>query len=236
VDVEKLIGARFGEWISVGRALTPVPPAELLTGPRVVVVDRPGSVQTQLMLAAPSVHMDDADLPAVMVSAYALGGGMESRIMAVLREEKGYTYGISAQAQSERSDGRFVVAGAVQTEVTGPAVDDLMTILRGYAEGGIQESERVTAVDNLAGRAPLQYERPEAVANTAAQVLANGLPDTHVDDQIAALRSTTVARINEAFATGVRLDKAVLVAVGDGAKITEVLGTAGLGDVTVVPA
>jgi hypothetical protein len=62
------------------------------------------------------------------------------------------------------------------------------------------------------------------------------LPDTHVDDQIAALRSTTVARINEAFATGVRLDKAVLVAVGDGAKITEVLGTAGLGDVTVVPA
>lgn len=235
VALGDVAAARFGEWVSRGRTRVPVPAAALYGASRFVVVDRPGSVQTQLLLAAPSVGKAHPDLPAARVAAYALGGGMDSRIMAVLREEKGYTYGISAQAQTERADGRLVVSGAVQTEVTGPAVEELMAILRDYASGGIREDERVAAVEALAGRAPLQYETPQAVASTASSLLANGLPDDYIDRQNAALRATTVEGINAAIARSVALDQPVLVAVGDGSVITEPLRAAGLGDVTVVP-
>jgi predicted Zn-dependent peptidase len=236
IDVDQLVEQSFGAWVSAGRTKVLAPPAELAGGPRVVVVDRPGAVQTQLLLAAPSVGKDSPDLPSVMVSAYALGGGLDSRIMALLREEKGYTYGIRAQAQAERSEGELVVTGAVQTEVTGPAIQDLMEILREYAATGIREGERVAAVESLAGRAPLQYERPEAVAAAAASVLANGLPEDHVDWELAAVRASTVDGVNSAFARGVALDRAVLVAVGDGSTVAEAVKGAGLGDVTVVPA
>src|SRR5206468_2718680 len=124
----------------------------------VVVVDRPGAVQTMLALAVPAVGKSAPELPALTVGAYVVGGGMESRIMTVLREEKGYTYGIRATVQSERYDGRLVVSGSVQTDVTGPAVDDLVDILRTFAADGIDEAERVPAVEQLAGRAPLNYE------------------------------------------------------------------------------
>lgn len=234
--LEDLVAARFGEWLSVGRTAAPVKAAELAGEPRVIIVDRPGAVQTQLLLAAPAVTMNDPDLPPISLSAHVLGGGMESRIMSVLREEKGYIYSMNASASGGRSDGRFVVSGAVQTEVTRPAVADLLAILRGYAADGIRESERVAAVEKLAGGAPLSYDTSQAVAGATASMIANGLPDSYVDDQLAALRATTVDGVNSAFARGVALDRAVLVAVGDAAIITDSLRGTGLGDVTVVPA
>lgn len=234
--LEALVGERFGEWVSAGRTAAPAAAAELTRAAKVVVVDRPGSVQTQLLLAAPAPATLDPDLPSVIVSAAALGGGVDSRIVAVLREEKGYTYGINASMKGKKTHGRFVVSGAVQTEVTGPAVEDLLTILRDYADGGIREDERVRAVEMLAERAPLQYETPQAVVGAATGIFAGGLPEDQVDRRLAALRATTVEGINVAFARSVALDQAVLVAVGDAAVITDSLRGTGLGDVTVVPA
>lgn len=236
IDLEGLVQASFGGWESRGRVRASLTEDDLVAGPQVVVVDRPGSVQTMLALAVPGVSKSHADLPGLMVAAYALGGGLESRLMTVLREEKGYTYGIRAMLMSERYDGRLIVMGSVQTEVTGPAVDDLLAILRGFAADGIREEERAPAVEQLAGRAPLSYETASAVATGAATLVAHGLPDDYLDTSRAALRETTVASVNEAFARSAPLDQAVLIAVGDGSVITEPLRSAGLGEVTVVKA
>ncbi len=236
VALERLVDERFGAWAASGVAAARVPAAQVVAGPRVVVVDRPGSVQTQLLLTAPAVAQTHPDLPSISVAAYVLGGGLDSRIMAVLREEKGYTYGINAAASTGRDHGQFTISGAVQTPVTGAAVQDLLAILRDYASGGIRDSEHRAAVEALAGRVPLQYDSPQAVAGTVASLVADGLPADYVDLQIAAMRATTVEGVNAAYSRSVGMDRAVLVAVGDGSVITEPLRTAGLGPVTVIPA
>jgi predicted Zn-dependent peptidase len=193
-------------------------------------------VQTQLALATPAVGLLHADLAALQVASYVLGGGMESRLMTVLREEKGYTYGINAQVAPERLDGRLYIGGAVQTDVTGPAVTDLFGILRIFAAEGISDTERGNAVEQLAGRAPLSYERPGAVAGALAMMVANGLPLDHVDRMQKALRETTVSSVADACRAHISWDRAVLVAVGDGAQIVGELEQSGLGSVTVVSA
>ena len=236
VDLEQLVVASFGAWETQGRQRSSHHEDDVVAGPQVVVVDRPGSVQTMLVLAVPAVGKSHADLPALTVAAYALGGGLESRLMTVLREEKGYTYGIRAMLLSERADGRLLVSGSVQTEVTGPAVEDLLAILRGFAVEGVRESERAPAVEQLAGRAPVSYETAAAVATGAATLVANGLPADYLDTTRAALRDTTVASIDAAFGRSAPLEQAVLIAVGDASVITEPLRASGIGEVKVVKA
>jgi len=235
VDLRGLLDATFGSWATSGRVRTPLVEDDVVAGPGVVVVDRPGAVQTNLSLAAPAVSRKHPDFAPLAVAAYALGGGVDSRLMKVLREEKGYTYGVRAMVAPSRDDGLLFVGGAVQTDVTAPAVADLIDILRAAADG-FGELERSQAVEQLAGRAPLQYEVPSAVAGTIASLIANGLPDDHIDTELAALRATSVDSVNAAYTRSIALDRAVLVAIGDGSVITEPLRAAGLGDVTVVTA
>jgi len=235
-DLEALVTACFGDWATLGRTRSLPSVDDVVAGPGVVVVDRPGSVQTYLALVLPGVDRTHADMPGLQVASRILGQGMESRIMAVLREEKGYTYGISAMTMPERLDGRVLIAGSVQTEVTGPAVEDLVVILREFAASGLREGELVPAVEAMTLRAPLSYERPQAVAQAACMIVSNGLADDYVDTSRAAIRATDEAAAHEAFVRSAPLAQALLVAVGDGAQITEALTAAGLGDVTVIPA
>ncbi len=236
VDLQDLVTGSFGEWQGSGVGGSAVQEDDVVAGPQLVIVDRPGSVQTALGLAVPAVARGDADKPALDIAAYALGGGMESRLMSVLREEKGYTYGIGARIMAERYDGRLIISGSVQTDVTGPAVEDLLTILRGLAADGVREEERAPAVEQLAGRAPLQYETAAAVAGTSASLLAAGLPADQVDRVRAALQATTVETVNAALQSRCPVEQLVLVAVGDASKIEAPLRGLGFDDVSVVPA
>ena len=234
VDLEALVAGCFGQWQSQGRIRTAPDVDDVAGRQQVVVVDRPGAVQTQLALVLPGVARSHPDFAALQVACRTLGGGLDSRIMTLLREEKGYTYGISASPVPERYDARIQIGGAVQTEVTAPAIADLLQILRTFAEDGITEAELTAAVDNLGGRAPLNYERAQGVAHAAAMIEANGLPADYVDGSLAALRALTVAGVNEAYRRNALLEQAVLVATGDAAVFAEALGEHG--DVTVVPA
>ncbi|NED57736.1 insulinase family protein, partial [Micromonospora aurantiaca] len=104
---------------------------------RIVVVDRPGSVQTYLSFGHGVPDRSHHDWPSLTVAAHVLGGGLTSRLNAVLREEKGYTYGMRAGLLRMRHCGLFIAQGSVHTEVTADAVADALTELRGVVSRGI---------------------------------------------------------------------------------------------------
>src|SRR6202008_844627 len=92
--------------------------------------------------------------PAQVLCTYCLVATLTSRLHKVLREEKGYTYGVRAFGQVLRSapDGSgaamLAISGSVDTPNTGPALDDLWKVLRGVADGGLTDAERDFAVQN----------------------------------------------------------------------------------------
>jgi len=247
VDLDTLLAGTLGEW--AGQAAGPRaarPPAANDTG-RVIIVDRPGAVQTQLLAGRTGPDAHDPSWPTLVLGTYCLGGTLTSRLDRVLREEKGYTYGVRAAAQvlwsaapnaagGATGASLLAISGSVDTASTGPALDDLRTVLRTLAAEGLTEAERDMAVQNLVGVAPLAYERAAAVAGTLADQVEQHLSDDYQAQLYARLAATPAAEASAAAVAAFPADRLVTILVGDAAQIRAPAEALGLGEVTVVPA
>ncbi len=242
VDLDALLADTLGAWTGSQAQPRPVPPVVADDTGRVVIVDRPGAVQTQLLIGRTGPDRHDRVWPAQVLGTYCLGGTLTSRLDRVLREEKGYTYGVRAFGQVLRSapDGTgasmLAVSGSVDTPNTGPALDDLWTVLRTLAAEGLTDEERDVAVQNLVGVAPLKYETAAAVASTLADQVEQHLPDHYQADLYRQLAATGTVEATAAVVSAFPVDRLVTVLVGDAAQIKAPVEALGIGEVTVVTA
>jgi len=199
---------------------------------QVVVLDRPGAGQADVRLGGFSVDRRDPRWADITVASYAMGGAFLSRLNAVLREDKGYTYGVRMQFSPLRAGGSFAVQGSFRTEVVADALaltqDLLSTRDRPFTDAEVQE-----AVAYFVGVSPLRYATADGVADqTGTQVLAE-LPEDYVDRSLAALRDVTPSSATRAFEELVPLDDLTLVVVGDASAIADPLRAAGFPDLEV---
>ncbi|MFH8348321.1 M16 family metallopeptidase [Streptomyces sp. NPDC018045] len=240
VDLDAALAETLGAW--TGSPAEPVKASPITaddTG-RVVIVDRPGAVQTQLLIGRIGADRHDRVWPAQVLGTYCLGGTLTSRLDRVLREEKGYTYGVRAFGQVLRSsadgDGAAMLAisGSVDTASTGPALEDLWKVLRTLAAEGLTDAERDVAVQNLVGVAPLKYETAAAVAGTLADQVEQQLPDDFQARLYERLARTGTVEATAAVVNAFPGDRLVTVLVGDAAEIEEPVKALGIGEVTVV--
>jgi predicted Zn-dependent peptidase len=245
VHLDTVLADTLGGW--TGDAAEPVamPPVAADDTGRVVIVDRPGAVQTQLLIGRTGPDRHDRVWPALVLGTYCLGGTLTSRLDRVLREEKGYTYGIRAFQRvlrspaplaSERATGvsLLAISGSVDTASTGPALNDLWTVLRTLAAEGLTETERDTAVQNLVGVAPLQYERAASVARTLADQVEQHLPDDYQAHLYARLAETGTAEATAAVIAAFPENRLDTILVGDASQIKAPVNALGIGDIEVV--
>jgi predicted Zn-dependent peptidase len=244
-DLDAVLAETLAGW--TGDSIEPRPVSPVLaddTG-RVVIVDRPGAVQTQLVIGRTGPDRHDRVWPALMLGTYCLGGTLTSRLDRVLREEKGYTYGVRASLQvlapqppdaTGAATGTSVLAirGSVDTASTGPALDDLWTVLRTLARDGLSDTERDVAVQNLVGVAPLQYETAASVAGTLADQLGEHLPDDFQAQLYTRLEQTSTDEATAAVVAAFPQDRLVTVLVGDASRIEAPVKALGIGDVKVI--
>jgi predicted Zn-dependent peptidase len=235
LDVESIADKAFGSWRAEA------PPAQLPTAPppgrpaSLVVVNRPGSVQTELVIGCPGPDRTDPEWAAHLVAARIIGGTLTSRLDRVLREQKGYTYGIRSAFSALARGGFFSTHGSVRTEVTGAALADALAILA-EAHNGFTENELTDAVGYLTRMAPLRYQTATDVASQVAANIGNGVAADFVDRHQAALAAVTADAARDAYAATVRQDRLTVVAVGDADAISAQLAehdlsAYGLGDV-----
>lgn len=240
LDVDAVLAGTLGAWTGDKAAQRPVPAATADDTGRVVIVDRPGAVQTQLLIGRVGPDRHDSVWAAQVLGIYCLGGTLTSRLDRVLREEKGYTYGVRAFGQVQRSapDGSgaslLAISGSVDTPNTGPALDDLWKVLRRLASEGLTDAERDVAVQNLVGVAPLKYETAASVAATLADQVEQFLPDDYQARLYARLAGTGTVEATAAAVGAFPVDRLVTVLVGDAAAIREPVEALGIGEVTVV--
>ncbi|MEL3946884.1 MULTISPECIES: M16 family metallopeptidase [Streptomyces] len=240
IDLDAVLADTLGAWTGGAAEPRPVPPVTADDRGRVVIVDRPGAVQTQLLIGRVGPDRHDRVWSAQVLGTYCLGGTLTSRLDRVLREEKGYTYGVRAFAQVLRSapDGTgaamLAISGSVDTPNTGAALDDLWKVLRTLAAEGLTDPERDVAVQNLVGVAPLKYETAAAVAATLADQVEQHLPDDFQAHLYRQLAQTGTVEATAAVVSAFPDDRLVTVLVGDAAQIEEPVKALGIGEVTVV--
>jgi predicted Zn-dependent peptidase len=193
-------------------------------------------VQTQVVIGHGAPDRRSPEWAAMALAAYALGGTLTSRIDAVLREEKGYTYGMRARFAPDRRGGTFTVSGSFDTANTGPALDDLARILRGAVDEGLRQDERDAASEFLAGVSPTRWETPDSLVRQAATLVGCDLPVSWVNEYLRGLREASLDEVNDALRAHVRPDELVVVAVGAADQITAPLESLGFGKAEVLTA
>ncbi|MCX3060578.1 M16 family metallopeptidase [Streptomyces beihaiensis] len=239
-DLDALLADTLGGWTGGTASPRTVQPVTADDTGRVVIVDRPGAVQTQLRIGRIGPDKHDRAWAAQVLGTYCLGGTLTSRLDRVLREEKGYTYGVRAYAQPLLSTregtgaAMLSISGSVDTPNTAPALEDLWKVLRTLAAEGLTDAERDTAVQNLVGVAPLKFETAAAVASTLADQVEQQLPDDFQAQLYRQLVETGTVEATAAVVSAFPADRLVTILVGDAAQIEEPVRALGLGEVTVV--
>ena len=235
LDPLALAEAHLGAWRADGAAaeadLAPLgaAPAE---GRRVRVLDRPGAPQSELRIGHVGLPRRIPDYHATVVMTTLLGGLFNSRLQRLLREDRGYTYHVSAGFDFRRSAGPFTVRTAVQTEVTAPAVGDVLGVLEGLSRDPVAAGELGDAREFLVGVFPLRFESAEQVTGAIAGLVAQGLPDDELDRYRPAVAAVSGADVLAA-ASHVRPRDGSVIVVGDAEQVAGPLETAGLGPVEI---
>lgn len=226
---------QFGDWAGTGPGHRSVEPVAR-GGRRVVVVDRPGSVQSELRVGHVGIGRGHPDYFAAMVTAAVLGGVFGSRLNRRLREELGYTYGARCSFDPRRSAGPFTATTAVATDVTADAIGELLAQLERIRSDPPGEEELREVRDFLIGVFPLRFESIGGLAGALEPVAVYGLADDYWQTYRARLEAVTPADVARVAETLIRPDEALILLTGEASAIRAGLESANLGSVEVVPA
>jgi predicted Zn-dependent peptidase len=200
-----------------------LPIAAPIAEKKVYLVSRPGSVQTSLTLANRAIERTNPDYIACMVMNQVLGSGPAARLFRIIREEKGYTYGVSSSFTATRHLQHFSSAMSVRTEVTEPALADLLKEFAEIRNVPVPKEELEGAKRTLVASFALGLENPAQVLQRWMQQREFGLPEDYWDtyaEKIMAITAADVARVAKKY---VPLDNVQIIAVGDGDKIRDLL-------------
>jgi predicted Zn-dependent peptidase len=236
IDPEAVMRAaqmRLGDWRGAAPGHREIQPAAG-GGRRVVIVDRPGSVQSELRMGHLGIERASPRyFPAVVLGAL-LGGVFGSRLNLRLREELGYTYGARAGFDPRRAAGPFSAAAAVQTEVTADAMREMLLQLELIREAAPEMPELREVRDFLVGVFPLRFETTGGVAAAMEPLGVYGLPDDYWQRYRANLEAVGPDEVLAAARDLVRPDELLMLTVGDAARIRAEVEAANFGDVEVV--
>jgi len=231
-ELRGLAEKTFGAWPR-GTPVTPALGTPVTTQARVVIVDKPGSPQTQVRVAVIGLARSSPDFRPVQVMNLALGGLFSSRINMNLREEHGYTYGANSQFVFRRTAGPFQVASGIRTDVTAPAVSEILKELRGMVEKPMTEDELKKAKDALTNSLAGAFDSSANAVNNFSNVFTYDLGldyYTHYAEQVTAVTNDQTLAVAKKYLVP---DRLIVIAIGDRAKIEPELRKLNLGAIEI---
>lgn len=197
------------------------------SGSPVLVVDRPGSVQSSFRMATDTVSRTDADYPAVQLANLIFGGYFSSRWVENLREDKGYTYGPHSRIDHQVLGSVLSLDAEVATEVTAPSLLETLYELGRIALLPVAQSE-VDAVRQYAiGSLALSTATQAGLASTLSALAAFDLGLDWITEHPSRLQKVSVDDVGAAAAKYLTPTRFTSVVVGDAATISDPLSALG---------
>ena len=221
-EARTTIEKRLSGWKKAGTPKPQVEEPPAVGSPRVLLIGRRGSVQTTLYVGTQSVVRKDPDYVALTVANRVLGGVM-GRLFRHLREEKGYTYGIGSGFSAGLHRGSWSASTSVRTEVTEPALDDLLAEIAEVREKPIPKKELEDMKRAIVASFALSLENPQQVLSYYLDNWMYGLPADYWDTYPARVNAITAEQAQAAAAKYLDPNRLQIVAVGDASKTTEIL-------------
>jgi zinc protease len=221
INPDKAIDAAekaLGSWTGPGKD-GDVPPTPALQPGPLVLVDRPGAVQSSLRMALPALNRTDPDYAALQLANLIFGGYFSSRWVENMREDKGYTYGPHTSIEHFLAGSALLVAAEVATEVTGPSLLETLYELGRIASLPPSEDELEQARRYALGTLRLGMSTQAGLAGLASMYASFGLRLDHLRDYSSALTKATREQVADVAARFLAPSRAITVVLGDAAKV-----------------
>jgi zinc protease len=222
-DAMKKVQARLGAWKKTGAPVPTVTDPASLQKPGIFLVERANSVQTSLLVGAQGIRRTDPDYFGLAVLNKVIGGGPTGRLFRHLREEKGYTYGAGSNIDAPRFRGVWVASTNVRTEVTEPALTDLLGELRQAREVPIPAKEFADAKRSMIAAFALTLESPQALLNNAITRYRFNLPADYWDKYPERINAITAADAQAMAKKYLDPSRLQIVAVGNAEGVARAL-------------
>jgi zinc protease len=223
VEVSPQIEKAFADWKSpVEEAAKPPSFPPLPSPPKSItihLVDRPGSVQSDVSVARHGVPRNNPDAPEMGVMNSILGGGLTGRLFQNLRERHGYTYGSNSAFGMNRFAGVFTASAQVRNEVTLPAIQEILGEIKRLRDEPVPAPELSLQRDYLAGNYLLSLESPEHTAARVQEIDLYGLPPDYFKTYASRISKVSAEQIKTLADKYLGADDATIVVVGEAGEV-----------------
>jgi predicted Zn-dependent peptidase len=231
-EVQPLLEAQFGKWAAPATAkgvknFTAPPPRP--TAPRILLVNRAGAPQSSIVGGQILPIDPKADIVPFDTANDVLGGTFLSRLNMDLREDKGWSYGVSGNENVMLHAVPYVVSAPVQADKTGEALAELNSQLNAFLTNkGVTDEELTRTVANSINQLPGEFETSGAVLSAMMNIDMLDRPDNYYETLPATYRAQTAQSLDQAARAALDPKGFTWIVVGDAAKVRPQLEKLGL--------
>lgn len=219
----ELASKYFGDWAGAAPVFARRPPLPSRAKSEILLVHRPGSVQSNIIVGNLTYAPANPSYYALSVASKILGGGADGRLFKTLREAKSWTYGAYSTLTRNKDIGTFEATAEVRNAVTDSALTELLAIERSLGTTPVSVTELEAGKGSLVGSLPLQLETAQGIAEQVGRYTMLGLPKDFIRTLRPRLSAVTTAQLQAAAKQYMRPGQSLIVVVGDGAVIYEKL-------------
>jgi predicted Zn-dependent peptidase len=159
----------------------------------------------------------DPDYEAADVANAIYGGSFSSRLVANIREDKGYTYSPFSSLNAYQVAGTLVTHADVRNEVTAPSLNEIE-----------YELNRLATTTPTVGNDAIQLQARTSLSAQLADIWVNGLPPEEIATYGQKVANTTSTEVDVAAKRYFPASRTAIVAVGEEKVIREALAPLGI--------
>ena len=212
---DSAFGGGGGTWRGTPPATPAQPSVPTKRSTDILLVDRPGSAQSNIVMGNTTFPPTDTGYYAARIASHVLGGGTDSRLFLILREQKSWTYGSYAALRRNRGIGNWEATFQGRTEVTDSALAEMLHQIDRIRTQTVPDSELNAAKGFLVGSFPLTIETPRQIAAVVTTARLLGLPPDYLQRYRQRLAAVSGTHARAAAQRVFRRDALTIVVVGD---------------------
>lgn len=177
-------------------------------------LERPDALQSAIRLGQLAINRTHPDFPALQVLNTIFGGYFGSRLMANIREDKGYTYGIGSGLVSLKDAGYFFIASEVGAEVCTAAMGEIEKEMKRLCSELVSDGELNLVRNYMLGSLLGSLENAFSHADKFKNTYFFGLDESYYQRYVQTVRTISPQKLLELANTYLQFDKLEKVIVG----------------------
>lgn len=205
----------FGAWAKGKSHEIPKVQAAGAGKPRIVVVDKPDAVQTEIRAGQIGLAYRDPDYFVSQVYNSVLGGGASARLYDEIRRKRGLSYGAYSNFVYMLQPGSFTASTFTKTESTVEALDTMLEVVQGLTQKPVPPEELAGRKTYLTGVFPLEIETAEGIAGKVLEAMKYGLGREYLESYRDRLDAVTADQVRSFAQRRIQARPPLVVLVGN---------------------